>query len=41
LRPNDVAEIMNHQDYFIKTFTKALTPLLKGESILSSEETKN
>ena len=41
LRPNDVAEIMNHQDHFIKTFTKALTPLLKGEFIFLSEEIKN
>ncbi|MBC8285143.1 MAG: HD domain-containing protein [Nitrospinae bacterium] len=33
LRPNDVAEIMNHQDHFIKTFTKALTPLTTGGSV--------
>ena len=33
LRPNDVAEIMNHQDYFIQTFTKALRPLTTGDSV--------
>jgi len=33
LRPHDVAEIMNHQDYFIQTFTKALRPLTTGDSI--------
>ncbi len=33
LRPQDVSEIMNHEDHFIKTFTKALTPLLTGKSI--------
>lgn len=33
LRPNDVAEIMNHQNHYIKTFTKALTPLLTGDSV--------
>jgi UTP:GlnB (protein PII) uridylyltransferase len=38
LRPNDVAEIMNHQDHFIKTFTKALTPLLNGGSIFLPEK---
>ncbi|MEK9628737.1 MAG: HD domain-containing protein [Nitrospinota bacterium] len=38
LRPDDVAEIMNHQDHYIKTFTKALTPLLNGESVFLPEE---
>ncbi len=38
LRPNDVAEIMNHQDHFIKTFTEALTPLLNGGSIFLPEK---
>ena len=33
LRQNDVAEIMNHQDYFIQTFTRALQPLTTGDSI--------
>ena len=33
LRPHDVAEIMNHQDYFIQTFTKALKPLTTGDSV--------
>ena len=33
LRPNDVAEIMNHQDYFIQTFTNALKPLTTGDSV--------
>ena len=33
LRPHDVAEIMNHQDYFIQTFTKALRPLTTGDSV--------
>lgn len=41
LRPNDVAEIMNHQDHFIKTFTRALTPLINGESVFLHEEIKN
>ena len=33
LRPHDVAEIMNHQDYFIQTFTNALKPLTTGDSV--------
>jgi len=33
LRQNDVAEIMNHQDYFIQIFTKALQPLTTGDSV--------
>ncbi|MED5353716.1 MAG: HD domain-containing protein, partial [Nitrospinota bacterium] len=33
LRPNDVAKIMNHQDYFIETFIKALRPLTTGDSV--------
>ena len=37
LRPNDVAEIMNHQEHFEKTFTKALAPLLNGESVFLPE----
>jgi len=37
LRPDDVAEIMNHQEHFEKTFTKALAPLLNGESVFLSE----
>ena len=41
LRPADVSEIMNHEDHFIKTFTKALTPLLTGKSIFLQEEIKN
>lgn len=41
LRPKDVSEIMNHEDDFIKTFTKALTPLLTGKSIFLQEEIKN
>ena len=41
LRPADVSEIMNHEDHFIKTFTKALTPLLTGNSIFLQEEIKN
>ncbi len=41
LRPKDVSEIMNHEDHFIKTFTKALTPLLTGKSIFLREEIKN
>ena len=40
LRPNDVIEIMNHQDHFIKTFTRALTPLINGESVFLHGETK-
>jgi [protein-PII] uridylyltransferase len=38
LRPQDVSEIMNHEDHFIKTFTKALTPLLTGKSIFLQED---
>jgi UTP:GlnB (protein PII) uridylyltransferase len=41
LRPKDVSEIMNHEDHFIKTFTKALAPLLTGKSIFLQEEVKN
>ena len=41
LRPKDVSEIMNHEDHFIKTFTKALAPLLNGKSIFLQEEVKN
>jgi [protein-PII] uridylyltransferase len=41
LRPIDVSEILNHEDHFIKTFTKALTPLLTGKSIFLQEEIKN
>jgi [protein-PII] uridylyltransferase len=41
LRPKDVSEIMNHQNHFIKTFTKALAPLLTGKSIFLQEEVKN
>lgn len=41
LRPEDVSEIMNHEDHFIQTFTKALTPLLTGKSIFLQEEIKN
>jgi [protein-PII] uridylyltransferase len=41
LRPQDVSEIMNHEDHFIRTFTKALTPLLTGKSIFVQEEIKN
>ena len=33
LRPHDVAEIMNRQDYFIQTFTNALKPLTTGDSV--------
>ena len=41
LRPKDVSEIMNHEDHFIKTFTKALAPLLTGKSIFLQEEVEN
>ncbi len=37
LRPEDVSEIMNHEDHFIRTFTKALTPLLTEKSIFLQE----
>jgi len=33
LRQNDVAEIMNRQDYFIQIFTKALQPLTTGDPV--------
>lgn len=38
LRPEDVVEIMNHQDHFIQTFKNALTPLITGESVFLHEE---
>jgi UTP:GlnB (protein PII) uridylyltransferase len=41
LRPQDVSEIMNHEDHFINIFTKALSPLLTEKSIFLQEEIKN
>jgi len=41
LRPQDVEKIMNQEDHFIKTFTKALAPLLTGKSVFLQEDVKN
>ena len=40
LRPNDVIEIMNHQEHFIKKFTSALKPLVDGGSVFLNGKTK-